>query len=191
MTSGYTYDAVEEGFTGNADSKEPSQPPGAPEDEKCQIVISLGQIADVLFCVSTIDRYIRANKSQGKDTKPEYRLIPMIAGGILTPLGLFIYGWTAEKRVRWMVPIIRTSLFSFCVSVCQIVSASYLVDAYSVHAASAVAATMILRYMASASLPLAGPPMYNTLGLGWGKSVLGFVALINHGTRTTLIVNIR
>lgn len=138
--------------------------------------INLGQITAVIFCGSTMDRYMRANKIQGKDMKPEYWLIPMSAGEILTPLGLFIYGWTAEKRVQWMVPIIGTSLFSFGVSVYQIVSAGYLIDTYTVHVASAVAAGLILRYMAS--LPLAGPRMYNTLSLGRGNSVLGFVALI-------------
>lgn len=29
-----------------------------------------------------------------------------------------------------------------------------------------------------AVLPLAGPPLYNDLGYGWGNSILGFVALV-------------
>ena len=54
---------------------------------------------------------------------------------------------------------------------------TYLVDAYTIHAASAMAANTILRSLVGAVLPLAGPKMYATLGLGWGNSLLGFIAL--------------
>ena len=140
--------------------------------------ISLGMITGVVFCGLTMDRYLRAKNAQGLGMKPEYRLLPMILGGFLAPAGLFMYGWTIERRVQWMVPILGTSLFAFGAAVCQVVSASYLVDAYNEHAASAVAATMFLRYLATGCLPLAGPPMYNKLGLGWGNSILGLVALV-------------
>jgi hypothetical protein len=54
---------------------------------------------------------------------------------------------------------------------------TYLIDAYGIHSASALAANTVLRSLFGAVLPLAGPPMYNALGLGWGNSLLGFVAL--------------
>ena len=54
---------------------------------------------------------------------------------------------------------------------------AYIVDAYPMHASSAIAATSILRASAGALLPLAGPKMYATLGLGWGNSLLGFIAI--------------
>lgn len=54
---------------------------------------------------------------------------------------------------------------------------TYLVDAYTVHAASAMAANTVLRSLIGALLPLAGRSMYNTLGLGWGNSLLAFIAL--------------
>ena len=54
---------------------------------------------------------------------------------------------------------------------------TYVVDAYTRYAASAIAATNILRSIVGAFLPLAGPKLYEKLGLGWGNSVLGFVAL--------------
>lgn len=43
------------------------------------------------------------------------------------------------------------------------------------YAASAIAANTELRSLVGALLPLAGPPMYDTLGLGWGNSLLGFI----------------
>lgn len=54
---------------------------------------------------------------------------------------------------------------------------TYLIDAFTVHSASALAANTILRSFAGAFLPLAGPPLYKSLGLGWGNSLLGFIAL--------------
>ena len=45
--------------------------------------------------------------------EPEYRLPPMIPAALIIPAGLFIYGWTAQYEVHWIVPIIGTSLVGF------------------------------------------------------------------------------
>ena len=50
----------------------------------------------------------RARNSDGGDLKPEYRLPLVVYGVILISTGLFIYGWTAEKHIMWIVPIIGT-----------------------------------------------------------------------------------
>jgi len=34
----------------------------------------------------------------------------MILGGLCTPIGLFWYGWSAQVRVHWIVPIVGTVL---------------------------------------------------------------------------------
>lgn len=43
--------------------------------------------------------------------EPEFRLPPAIAGAVLTPIGLFIFAWTAYPWVHWMVPIIGSGIF--------------------------------------------------------------------------------
>jgi hypothetical protein len=53
----------------------------------------------------------------------------------------------------------------------------YLVDHFEIYAASAVGAATVLRAILGAVLPLAGLPMYDALGLGWGNSLLGFISL--------------
>ncbi len=53
----------------------------------------------------------------------------------------------------------------------------YLVDAFSIYAASALASNTVIRSIAGAVLPLAGLRMYSVLGVGWGNSLLGFIAL--------------
>lgn len=54
---------------------------------------------------------------------------------------------------------------------------TYLVDAYGMYAASAVAASTVIRSLAGAVLPLAGRDMFAALGLGWGSSLLAFIAI--------------
>lgn len=54
----------------------------------------------------------------------------------------------------------------------------YLVDAFNIYSASALASNAVVRSAAGALLPMAGLPMYDKLGMGWGNSLLGFVALI-------------
>jgi hypothetical protein len=54
---------------------------------------------------------------------------------------------------------------------------TYLVDAFTRYAASAIAANTVLRSLLGGLLPLAGLRLYNKLGYGWGNSLLAFLAL--------------
>ena len=54
---------------------------------------------------------------------------------------------------------------------------TYLVDAYEIYAASAMAASTVFRSIIGAVLPLAGRSMFQHLGVGWGSSVLAFISL--------------
>jgi len=53
----------------------------------------------------------------------------------------------------------------------------FLVDTFTIYAANAMAANTVLRSLSGALLPLCGRRMYEALGLGWGNSMLAFVAL--------------
>jgi len=53
----------------------------------------------------------------------------------------------------------------------------YLVDVFPTYAASALAASKIVQSVGGAFLPLAAEPLYDKLGLGWGNSILAFLAL--------------
>jgi len=52
-----------------------------------------------------------------------------------------------------------------------------LIDTFTLYAASALAANTVARSVFGAVLPLCGLRMYKVLGLGWGNSMLGFIAL--------------
>lgn len=136
-------------------------------------------IIGALFCGLTLDPYLKKMSAlNGGEMKPEYRIPPMIFGGLLIPAGFFLYGWTVDYRVHWIVPIIGTGLIGFGLLVTTLPLSAYMVDAFKVHAASGMAVVLVLRCIAGTVLPLSAAPLYANLGLGWGNSVLGFVALL-------------
>lgn len=138
--------------------------------------IGVGSILGLVIFGLASDMIVKRMSKKG-EMKPEYRLPPLIPGSLLIPLGLFWYGWTAEKGVHWIVPILGTMWVGLGLLATFMPINVYLVDAYTIHAASALAASTVLRSLAGAFLPLAGPKMYAALGLGWGNSLLAFIAL--------------
>lgn len=132
----------------------------------------------VIFCGLFLDSHLKRKSTSGL-FQPEYRLPPMVLGTILVPLGLITFGWTAQTHIHWTVPILSTAVVGFGFVAVSLASCSYLVDTFGIHAASATAATTVLRNVSAAVLPLAGPALYGKLGLGRGNTVLGGVALVS------------
>lgn len=46
-------------------------------------------------------------------TEPEFRLVPAIAGALLVPGGIFMFGWSTYPWVHWIVPLIGSAIFGF------------------------------------------------------------------------------
>lgn len=53
----------------------------------------------------------------------------------------------------------------------------YLIDAYTIYAASVIAGSGILRSLVGAAFPLFTNSMYQALGIHWASSVPAFLAL--------------
>lgn len=102
----------------------------------------------------------------------------MLPGGLLVPIGLFIYGWTTHYGVHWIAPDIGSLIFATGLIIGFQCAQAYVVDAYTKYSASATGAAAFLRTMAGFSFPLFAPKMYDTLGLGWGNSLLAFISLV-------------
>ncbi|KAJ1324142.1 MFS transporter DHA1 family multidrug resistance protein [Microdochium nivale] len=162
---------------------------GSAETGLASLGLGVGFIIGLLFCMLLSDRWAarlasrhgpdggrKINDSGSERAKSEYRIPPMFVGAALVPAGLFWYGWTAELRAHWIVPIVGTAVLGIGSMIIYSTSATYLVDAYSVYSASVMAASAALRSITGALLPLAGPALFDKLGVGWGNSLLGFVA---------------
>ncbi|KAF3000672.1 hypothetical protein E8E13_001055 [Curvularia kusanoi] len=121
--------------------------------------------------------YRRLKKGNNGVGRPEFRVPLMIPASLLVPVGLFMYGWSAQAAVPWIVPDIGAALFCGGVIVGFQCIQTYLVDSYTRYAASAIAAATVLRSLAGFGFPLFAPAMYNALDYGWGNSLLAFVGL--------------
>ncbi|KAK8072783.1 hypothetical protein PG996_006131 [Apiospora saccharicola] len=152
------------------------------------IGLGVGSLGGVVLYSGTSDRYIKRKAAEAdalaaetgaesEGLKPEYRLPLLPVGSVVMPLGFFLYGWTAEKQVHWIAPIIGTAVIGIGNMIIFMCVQLYLVDSFGLYAASAMAANTLVRSVAGAVLPLAGLPMYERLGVGWGNSLLGFIAL--------------
>ena len=93
----------------------------------------------------------------GGQRKPEYRLPLACIFQFTMPIGLILYGWTAQHGVHWIVPIMSTGIFAIGVMMVFMMIMTYLVDTFNIYAASAGAANTVLRSTLGALLPLAGP----------------------------------
>lgn len=74
------------------------------------------------------------------------------------------------------MPLIGTYIAGFSMALSTLPAEAYVVDVYEIHGASAIAAGVIFQAIAGAFLPLIGPPLYKSIGQGWGNSVLAFIA---------------
>jgi MFS family permease len=113
-------------------------------------------------------------RSQGGIVTPEFRVPCLILTVILIPVGLFWYGWAAEKGAHWVVVDVGVGIFvcgSFLLAQALL---AYLLDEFS-HAASANAASRMLSNMLGFAFPIFAPQLYRRLGYGWGNSVLAFL----------------
>ncbi|KAF2650410.1 synaptic vesicle transporter [Lophiostoma macrostomum CBS 122681] len=115
------------------------------------------------------------HRNDGID-QPEFRIPLMLAGALLAPLGIFVYAWSAEAAAFWLWPNLGIAILCASMILCWQCMQAYLVGAYTTYAASALGAATILRSLAGFAFPLFATQLYDTLGYGWGNSILGFAA---------------
>ena len=139
----------------------------------------VGTLLGLAYAATLSDRIVRRKVATGIKPQPEDRLplYMVLPGSLSIPAGFFIYGWGAHFRVHWIVPQIGTAVMSFGVIIILMCVQTYLTDVYTVHAASAIAANTVLRSLLGALLPLCGLDIYDALGLGWGNTLFGLLAL--------------
>jgi len=115
----------------------------------------LGLLVGMLTGISTdpiwrnmYGRLVRQNREQGGGpggSEPEFRLPSTILGAWVVPIALFGFGWTTYSSVHWIVPIIFSGLFGLGVIWVYSGVFTFLVEAYPLYAASALAANSFAR----------------------------------------------
>jgi hypothetical protein len=132
------------------------------------------------FIYTTLDdlRYKRIAKEHQGHAPPEARLPPAMVGAICLPISLFWFAWTNYPSIHWSVSIIASAPFGFGMFTIFLAVLNYLIDAYTIYAASVLAANLVLRYIFAAAFPLFTKQMYDKLGIHWGTCIPAFLTLI-------------
>jgi multidrug resistance protein len=142
------------------------------------IGVLIGMIAAVTFSIYPINpRYQKVVDKHGGFAPPEARLPSAILGGICLPIGLFWFAWTNAPSLPWAASMAAGIPFGFGMVLVFLSIMNYLIDSYTIFAASVLAANSILRSTFGAAFPLFTTQMYARLGIHWASSVPAFLAL--------------
>jgi len=93
-------------------------------------------------------------------------------------IGQFWFAWSGYKAsIHWIVPTLSGLASGFGIMSIFLQCLNYLIDAYLMFAASAIAANTFLRSLCGAIFPLFATYMIEGMGVQWAGTLLGCVAL--------------
>lgn len=133
----------------------------------------------VMYDTNRRKKKIESGEAKMEDMEPEDRLPLAMIGGVGFPVTMFWFAWSSEyNSVHWIVPTIAGTLLATSLLLIFVAYLSYLVDAYLMYAASAIAANTIARSACGAAAPLFTNQMFDALGVGPGGSLIGGCATV-------------
>ncbi|OKL64306.1 hypothetical protein UA08_00915 [Talaromyces atroroseus] len=139
--------------------------------------VMVGMLIAVAYSIYDNKRYQKAESDNGGFAPPEARLPPCIIASFTIPVGLFWFAWTNSPSIQFMASIVAGAPFGFGVVLVFLAIMNYLIDAYTIYAASVLAANAVLRSLFGAAFPLFTTYMYANLGIHWASSVPAFLAV--------------
>ncbi|KAF4181852.1 hypothetical protein CNMCM8694_000788 [Aspergillus lentulus] len=138
--------------------------------------IAVGIVIGLLYAIYDNNRrYTKLLLS--KSATAESRLPPAIVGAVALPVGMFAFAWTNYPHIHWSVSIILSAPFGFGCVLVILPIVNYLIDAYTIYAASVLAAAAIFRSIVGAVFPLFTTQMYDRLGIHWASSLPAFLTV--------------
>lgn len=142
------------------------------------IAICTGEVLGSQLCGPLMDYiYKRLTSRTGEAHVPELRIPLLLPGALFTPIGFLLYGWAAQHHLFWLVVDVGAALLSLGMQIFGTTLQAYVMDAYPEHISSASAATQVLKSLLAFAFPLFSSKMYETLGYGWGNSLLAFLSI--------------
>ncbi|CAI7605317.1 unnamed protein product, partial [Penicillium discolor] len=108
---------------------------------------------------------------------PEARLPPMIFGGVLIPIGIFWFAWTAQPNIPWPSALCAGLLIGCGMYLVFIQGFIYIVDCYTTMANSAMGINGSMRSIFGAAFPLFATQMFEKLGVPRSTTILAAVTV--------------
>lgn len=102
----------------------------------------------------------------------EHRLIPAILGSILLPIGLFVFAWTADPSIHWVVPLVGVGIFVIGHFLTMQSIFIYIPFSYPKYAASLFAGNSIWRSGIAGGSVVFARPLFINLGIHKGVTLL-------------------
>jgi hypothetical protein len=90
---------------------------------------------------------------------------------------LFWFAWSNYPSFPWAASMAAGIPFGFGMVLVFLGIMNYLIDAYTIFAASVLAANAVIRSCFGAAFPLFTTYMYDALGIHWASSIPAFLAL--------------
>lgn len=141
--------------------------------------LGIGQGLGAAYYIWDNRRFIEVvRRSEGGIAPPEARLPPCMTAAFFLPIGLIWLAWTNSPSIHWIIPILATVPFGCGLLILFLTTINYLMDAYTVYAASVMAANTILRSLFGFAFPMFTRQMYGALGLHWATMIPAFLTLL-------------
>jgi multidrug resistance protein len=118
------------------------------------IGVAVGMALAACYSIWDNKRYANLSDAHKGFAPPEARLPPTFVGALAVPIGLFWFAWTNGPNIHWIVSIIAGAPFGFGTVLIFLGVMNYLIDTYTIYAASVLAANSVLRSLFGTAFPL-------------------------------------
>ncbi|KAI1736103.1 major facilitator superfamily domain-containing protein [Xylaria scruposa] len=108
----------------------------------------------------------------------ESRLYFTCFAAVLLPIGLYLFGFSAQPSIPWIVPTIAIGFATMGIYYIYLATFNYLADIYQVYASSALAAQSFCRNILGGVFPLVVSMLFTNLGENAAGGLLGSIATV-------------
>lgn len=140
--------------------------------------ITIGAFGNVFLIPVVYKKCQAVARFSPQESDPVVRLWFALYAAPGLPISLFWMGWSARPSISIWSPIMASVLFGFSTTAIFISISMYLIDAYSTYAASAMAFSYLVRYLAAGGMTVAGIPWYDNLSPQWTLTILGCLSVL-------------
>ncbi|EJU05858.1 MFS general substrate transporter [Dacryopinax primogenitus] len=137
---------------------------------------AVGVLCYLLYFNPRYEAFMR--KYAPNPVPPEHRMEMAFLGGPLFAIAFFWFGWTSYPSISFWAPLMSILLIGFGVVLIFLSLFNYIIDAYLMVAASALASSTVVRSAFGAGFPLFATQMFDKLNPRWASTLLGCIALL-------------
>ncbi|THG98447.1 hypothetical protein EW145_g7424 [Phellinidium pouzarii] len=114
---------------------------------------------------------------------PEYRLEMTLVGAPIFAVSFFWFGWTSFPSISYWAPMVAGGAMGLSIVFLFLPLFNYIIDSYLFVAASALAASTVVRSLFGAAFPLFATQMYDALDPRWASTLLGYGATLRKNSK--------